>query len=185
MDDSKIIKLFFERNEEAITALSAKHGNVVSKIATNVLGNHADAEECINDAYLAVWNSIPPAKPDSLRSYVCSVIRNIATTRYHYNTAEKRNSFYDVALDELEACIPDAEGVEREADKKGLSEALNEFLATLKDDECVMFIKRYWYSESVADMAKTFQATPHYISVKLHRTREKLRKFLIQKGIFI
>ena len=102
MDDKKIIELFYERSEQAITELSKKYGLLCEKIADNILNNHLDAEECVNDAYLAVWNTIPPQNPDSLVSYVCRIVRNQAIKKYHENTALKRNSIYDTSLDELE-----------------------------------------------------------------------------------
>ena len=183
MEDKQIIELFFARKESAISELSRKHGTLCQKIAFNILNNEADAEECVSDAYLAVWKTIPPQRPQFLLSYVCGIVRNISLTRYHHITAEKRNSFYDVALDELADCIPDTEHDSTETEE--LSEALNEFLRSLPKNDRVMFVKRYWYSEAVSDIAKSFQTSPHYISVKLSRIREKLRKFLEKKGISI
>ena len=109
LDDRKIIELFFERSEQAIIELSNKYGSVCSKVAFNILNNMQDTEECVNDAYLGTWNTIPPQKPDPLLSYVCRIVRNLALKKYHENTAQKRNSFYDVALDEDGAFGEDAE----------------------------------------------------------------------------
>ena len=105
MEDSKIIALFFARSEQAIAELSNKYGGLCLHVADNILGNRSDAEECVNDAYLGAWNTIPPQKPNPLQSYICKIVRNIAITRYHSNTAAKRNSHYDVALEELEYCL--------------------------------------------------------------------------------
>lgn len=101
LDDRKIIELFFERSEQAIIELSNKYGSVCSKVAFNILNNKQDTEECVNDAYLGTWNTIPPQNPNPLLSYVCRIVRNLAIKKYHTNTATKRNSIYDVALDEL------------------------------------------------------------------------------------
>ena len=106
IDDRKIIALFFERNEQAIKELSEKYGAVFTKVAYNILNNRQDAEECINEAYLAAWNTIPPHNPNPLLSYVCRIVRNLAIKKYRANTAAKRNSIYDAALDELENCFP-------------------------------------------------------------------------------
>ena len=106
IDDRKIIALFFERNEQAIKELSEKYGAVFTKVAYNILNNRQDAEECINEAYLAAWNTIPPHNPNPLLSYVCRIVRNLAIKKYHANTAAKRNSIYDAELDELENCFP-------------------------------------------------------------------------------
>ncbi|NLE14203.1 MAG: hypothetical protein GX628_11070 [Clostridiales bacterium] len=105
MDDSKIIELFFERSEQAIIELSKKYGSICDRVAYNILNNRSDAEECVNDAYLAVWNAIPPQRPDPLLSYVCRIVRNLALKKYHANTALKRNSMYDVCLDEIVDCF--------------------------------------------------------------------------------
>ena len=105
MQDSKIIDLFFERSEQAITELSIKYEKLCKQISINILGNEEDALECINDSYLGVWNTIPPTKPDNLKYYLCRIVRNNALKKYHSNTAIKRNSYYDVALQELEECI--------------------------------------------------------------------------------
>lgn len=114
LDDRKIIELFFERSEQAIIELSKKYGSVCSKVAFNILNNTQDTEECVNDAYLGTWNTIPPQNPNPLLSYVCRIVRNLAIKKYHANTAAKRNSFYDVALDELENCFPSSVSVEDE-----------------------------------------------------------------------
>ena len=108
LEDSKIIGLFYERSEQAITELSQKYGAVCTKVADNILNNKRDAEECVNDAYLGAWNSIPPQNPNPLLSYVCRIVRNLAIKKYHANTAKKRNSIYDVALEELEDCFKTA-----------------------------------------------------------------------------
>ncbi len=184
MNDNEIINLFFDRNEKAIEALSSRHGRLFRKIAHNILRNEADAEECLNDAYLAAWHTIPPQRPHSLSSFVGKIVRNIATTRYHHLSAEKRNGFYDASLDELLECIPSNEMQDGD-DAAVLSEALNGFLETLSDEDCAMFMKRYWYSEGVSAIAEEYGQTPHYVSVKLSRIREKLRKFLEKRGIII
>lgn len=184
MEDSKIIALFFARSEQAITELSAKYGKLCMCIADNILGNRSDAEECVNDAYLGAWNTIPPQKPNPLQSYICKIVRNIAITRYHANTALKRNSHYDVALEELEHCLFSLETAESRLQAKELSHLLDRFLASLDTRSRVMFVRRYWYSDSVADIAAAFRMRPNSVSVQLSRIRNKLRKFLIQEGYF-
>ena len=114
MQDSKIIDLFFERSEQAITELSIKYEKLCKQISVNILGNEEDALECINDSYLGVWNTIPPTKPDNLKYYLCRIVRNNALKRHHSNTAVKRNSHYDIALQELEECISDNNSIEKE-----------------------------------------------------------------------
>lgn len=182
MDDSKIIDLFYARSEQAIIELSKKYGAVCNKVARNILNNSLDAEECVNDAYLGAWNTIPPQNPKPLLTYICRIVRNLSVMKYHSNTAMKRNSFYDTALDELEECLASPSTVEAEISAKELSEALNRFLDMLDQENRVMFVRRYWYSDSVSDIATSFHMSNNNVSVRLSRTREKLKKFLKKEG---
>lgn len=182
MEDSKIIALFFARSEQAISELSGKYGKLCFRIASNILGNEEDAEECVNDAYLGAWNTIPPQKPNPLQTYICKIVRNVATSKYHSNTALKRNSHYDLALEELEFCLVSPETVESRLRAKELSHLLDRFLASLDQRSRVMFVRRYWYSDSVSDIASAFRMRPNSVSVQLSRIRNKLRKFLVQEG---
>lgn len=185
MEDSQIIALFFARSEQAIDALSQKYGDVCHKIALHILGDQRDAEECVNDAYLGVWNSVPPQSPDPLLTYVCRIVRNLSVKRYHSNTAGKRNSFYDLALDELEGCIPHAAAVEEECSLNELTDAIDRFLGTLDRDSRVLFVRRYWYADSVSELAERFHISSHNAAVRLSRIREKLKKYLRKEGITI
>ena len=185
MDDRKIIDLFFARSEQAIDALTDKYGKLCQMIASNILGNQLDAEECVNDTYLAAWNTIPPQKPNPLRTYICKITRNIAVTRYHTNTAQKRNSHYDIALDELAECLCSAETAESHILAKELSHLLDRFLTSLDKRSRVMFVRRYWYADSVAQIARDFGMRPNSVSVQLSRIRSKLRNFLIKEGYLL
>lgn len=183
LEDSKIIELFFARAEQAIVELSAKYGTVCGRIAKNILKNKLDAEECVNDAYLAAWNTIPPQKPQPLRTYIFRIVRNIAIAKYHAITCKKRNSYYDAALDELENCFADSKGtVEQEISAKELSQQINRFLAGLDEKSQVMFVRRYWYSDSISDIAKQFKMSSNNVSVCLSRIREKLKTHLKKEG---
>lgn len=183
MDDSKIIELFYAREEQAIMELSKKYGSVCSRVADNILNNKRDAEECVNDAYLGAWNTIPPQNPNPLLTYVCRIVRNIAINKYHANTAKKRNSHYDVALEELEGCFADPTSVEDAWDAQELTQMIDAFLATLPQEKRVLFVRRYWYGDSVDALAKYFSTSNHNISVRLSRIREKLKKHLVTKGV--
>lgn len=185
MNDSEIIELFFERSEQAIAELSQKYEKLCMKIAMDILDNPSDAEECVNDTYLGVWNSIPPQRPNPLIAYVCRITRNLSINRYRANTAQKRKSNYDLALEELQNCIPSPTTPQEEYSARELACLLNSFLATLDADNRSMFVRRYWYSESVKDIAAAFETSPHYISVRLNRTREKLKKYLRKEGIVL
>ena len=183
MDDSQIIELFFERSEQAIIELSDKYGPVCRKIADNILNNRLDSEECVNDAYLGIWNTIPPQKPDPLLSYVCRIVRNLAIKKYHENTAQKRNSIYDVALDEIAECIPSDSCVEDEIVAKETEEMINCFLKTLDQQSRIMFVRRYWYADSIEELAILFRKSKHYISVRLSRIRKALKQYLKKEGL--
>ena len=183
LDESKIIELFYERSEQAIIELSKKYGAVCTKVANNILNDVRDTEECVNDAYLGAWNTIPPQRPNPLLSYVCRIVRNLAIKKYHANTAEKRNSIYDVALDELENCFPASGTVEDEFNAGETALVIDRFLETLDKNNRVMFVRRYWHSDSIAELAELFHTSNHNISVRLSRTREKLKTYLIQEGV--
>ncbi len=182
LEDSKIIELFFARAEQAIVALSAKYGTACSRIAKNILKNDLDAEECVNDTYLAAWNTIPPERPDPLKTYIFRIARNIAIAKYHTNTSVKRNSYYDVALDELEDVFVACMTVEQEMAASELSVLLDNFLATLDEESQMIFVRRYWYSDSISDLADRFQITANNVSVRLSRIRNKLKKYLQKEG---
>ena len=139
MEDLKIIALFYQRSEQAIIELSNKYGAICRKVANNILNNRQDTEECLNDAYLGAWNTIPPQNPNPLLTYICRIVRNLAIKRYHANTAAKRNSTYDIVLDELENCFPSEDTVETEWEAKEIIESINRFLACLEQDNCVIF----------------------------------------------
>ena len=184
MEDRRIIELFFERSEQAVFELSQKYGAVCLKTALNILGDPQDAEECVSDVWLAVWNNIPPERPDPLIAYVCRIARNTALKRYRANTAAKRNSAFDVSLEELKDCIPSHQTSD-EADQKELSEAIERFLKTLDPVNRAIFMRRYWFSDSISDIAEAFGITQHNVSVRLSRIRGKMRRFLKNEGIWI
>ena len=185
MQDEKIIELFFARSEEAIDQLSKQDGAMFRRVAGNILRDERDVEECLSDAYLAVWNAIPPARPDPLAAYVCRVVRNQAVKRYHRNTAQKRNSAYDVALEEIEGCFPSAESVERTVEAKEVAASIDRYLTGLDPESRILFVRRYWFSDPVADLAKRFGKSPHFISVRLYRLRKGLKKHLEKEGVLL
>lgn len=183
MDDSKIIALFFERSQQGISELSEKYGKLCMKVAVNILKNEEDSKECVNDAYLALWNTIPPERPDRLSSYLLKIVRNTAIKKYHSNTAVKRNSFYDTALQELEEVLRAAETPEGELDMKELTEAVNTFLGTISKENRIFFIRRYFFGDAVKSIAELTGNSPHFVTVRLSRTREDLRKYLKEREL--
>ena len=183
LKDHEIVELFFERSEQAITELILKYGAAIRSVASNILGNAQDIEECTNDTYLQVWNRIPPTNPTFLGAYVCRIARNISLKRYYMNTAAKRNSHYDVALQELEATIPALSTVESDYDAKELTQYLNRFLKSLRREDRYLFLRRYWFGDSVQLIAQNLNISAHTASVRLFRLRQKLQNYLQKEGM--
>ena len=183
MDDKGIIALFFERSEQAIAELMNKYGTLCIRTAYNIVGDQSDAEECVSDANLALWNTIPPQEPDPLVAYMLRIVKNLSLKKLRDNSAKKRRSGYDAALDELSELIPSPETVEGTADARLLGETINQFLGTLEREERILFVRRYWFGDSVSDLAELFDTGSHSISVRLHRIRKRLKKQLEREGV--
>lgn len=185
MDDEKIIGLFFERSEQALKELDTKYGRVCHKLSYGILNNRLDAEECVNDAYLGVWNAIPPAKPNPLLTYLCKILRNISLKRYYMKEAAKRNSTYDVAMEELENCLSSPNTVEAEIEARELARIIRDFLYTQTVENRVIFLRRYWFPDTYAEIAERMGMTEKNVSVRLTRTREKMREYLLERGVLV
>ena len=185
LDDAKIIELFFDRSEFAIKELDTKYGKVCHRIAYNILSDHLDSEECVNDAYLGTWNAIPPQRPNPLLAFVCKIVRNISIMRHRTNTAMKRNSSYDIAMSEIEQSIVDPDTVEDTMEAKALARIIERFLDTLTEENRVIFMRRYWFSDSYADISKLTGFTEKNISVRLTRIRNNLRNYLAREGVLL
>lgn len=183
MTDQEIIELFWERSEQAIAELDQKYGHICHRLSFRILSNAQDAEECVNDAYLGAWNAIPPAKPDPLLAFVCKIVRNISLKRHEQNTAAKRNSHYDVAMEELEECLAAPSTVESELAQRELTQAIELFLDSLSRENRVIFVRRYWFSDPYADIARLLGLTEKNVSVRLTRLRKELRKFLTEREV--
>ena len=185
MLDEDIIELFFERSELAISELKAKYGRTCLQTSYNFLGDYCDAEECVNDSYLGVWNAIPPTRPNPLLTYVLKVVRNLSLNRYHKNHAQKRDSAYDLAVEELEEFLAAPDGVEATLETKELTDAIESFLDLQKPLNRVIFVRRYWFYDSYMQIAKRTGLSEKNVSVKLTRMREKLKDYLKERGIFL
>ena len=181
MEDKKIIQLLFERAESAIAELRARFGKQLYRIAHNILENHSDAEESTNDTYLALWNAIPPASPDPLAPYVYRTGRNTALKRLHRETAQKRDRRYDVSLEELNDCLPGGD-VEQMIDARELGRTMDRFLSTITKENRYIFVRRYWYGDSVGDIAKDMKMQENAVYVRLNRIRNGLKAYLVKEG---
>jgi len=177
-----ITKLLWLRSEDALDALAQTFGKRLYQTARNILGTHSDAEEAVNDTYLALWNTIPPKNPVPLAPYVFRVGKNIAMTKLRDKTAQKRNG-YEVSLSELEECIGGPELWEQ-LSAKALGEAIDAFLDTLPEMSRAIFLRRYWFGDDVKDIAAALKITENAVSVRLHRTRDKLKNHLIKEGFY-
>ncbi len=182
-DDKKIIELFFRRSENALLELDIKYGKLCRKLSYNITNNMQDAEECTNDAYLGVWNTIPPTVPCSLVSYLCKIVRNLSIKRYDQSKARKRSCNYAMAMEEIEACIADINTVEKEWEAKELVYIIEAFLESLTKENRVIFVRRYWLSDSYDDIANAMGLTVKTISVRLTRMRKKLKQYIEKEGI--
>lgn len=185
MEDEQIIKLFFDRSESAITELDAKYGKGCVNLSYNILKNYEDAEECVNDAYLGVWNAVPPAYPNPLLTFLYKIVRNLSIKKYHVNTAMKRNSSYDVALSELEDCIASNDTVEMEVDAKELAKNIESFLDTLSEENRVIFMRRHWFSDSYKDIAERVGISEKNVSIRLVRIRKQMKEYLEKRGVIV
>ena len=183
MDDKAIIALFNERSQDAIKELSQKYSKLSLHLSGNILGSSLDSEECVNDSLLAVWNNIPPENPENLKTYFLKIVRNLSIKKYHSNKALKRNSCYDIALDELENILASDNQPDSEYSLKELAHAINTFLGTLTKENRVFFVRRYYFADSVKEIAALTGNTPHFVSVRLSRTREKLKEYLRKEGL--
>lgn len=185
MDDKSIIKLLFDRSEEGLAELDTKYGKLCHKLSRSILNSREDAEECVNDAYLGVWNAIPPAKPDPLRAYVCKVVRNLSLKRYYKKEAEKRNSTYDVAIQELEEYLPSASTVEGEVEARELIHSIELFLDALSDENLVIFLRRYWFADPYTEIAARTGISEKSVSMRLVRLRKQLKEYLMEREAYV
>lgn len=186
MDDAKIIDLFWARDETAVTETAKKYSGYCFHISYFILRSNEDAEECVNDTYLNAWNSIPPRRPDRLSAFLGRITRNLALQRYAGLNAQKRGAGQvDIALHELEDCIPDRDSESRLTDEIVLTETLNSFLGTLPKQTRTVFVLRYWSLCSVKEISEVCGMSESKIKSMLFRTRNKLRHRLETEGIVI
>lgn len=185
IDDEKIIELFFERSEQGIRELDMKYGKICHNLSYNIVNSRRDAEECVNDAYLGAWNAIPPTRPEPLLSYIVKIVRNVSLKIYYRKEAAKRNSTYTVAMQEIEACIADQKTVEDEVEARELARIIESFLDTLTTKERIIFMRRYAYIDTYADIAKRMGISEKNVSVRLSLIRQKMKQYLIEREVFV
>ncbi|MBD5384680.1 MAG: sigma-70 family RNA polymerase sigma factor [Ruminococcaceae bacterium] len=186
MDDKEIVQLFLKRDERALNELQSKYERLCRSIAENILKNRTDAEECVNDAYFKVWNSIPPYEPKSLSSFVARVAKNTALDIYDaYHTEKRGGGDTPLSLDELGDLVSGGSSVESGAENRELLAEINAFLSSISSEKRRMFVNRYWYFYSTAELAEMYGMREHSIVVTLARTRKALKEYLRKRGFEI
>ena len=183
MDDQQIITLYWQRDERAIPATAETYGSYCFRIAHNILHEPQDAEECLNDVWLRAWNTMPPHRPKFLSAFLGRITRNLALNMYSAKSAQKRGGGeIELVFEELEECVSGSESVEDVLAAQALGEALNAFLASMPAKKRKIFLRRYWYADSVAEIAGAMGMTENHVSVTLHRQRAALKLFLTEWG---
>ena len=183
MDDKQIIELYFERNEQAIKETQTKYGAFCHRIAMNVLGIHEDAEECVNDTYYSVWKQIPPTVPEVFKVYLGRITRNLSISRFRAMRAKKRYSSMEIMLSELNDCVPSSSNVEQTIEVMQLSDYISEWLDSLPEEDCALFVRRYWFGDEVQELAKKCGITAAKMAQRMLRLRKSLKAALEQKGV--
>ena len=183
MDDHTLIRLFLARSELAISALDQSYGKLCRKVSGQFLTDHRDVEECVSDSYLAVWNAIPPQEPNPLVGFVCAIVRRISVSRHRHNTAVKRSSQFVQSLEELEHALSSPDTPESALERKELILALERFLDSQTRENRVIFLRRYWFADSIQQIAQQVGLRENTVSVRLNRLRRDLRDHLHQEGL--
>ncbi len=183
MDDTAIIELYLARDQQAIQATAQQYGAYCTRVARGILNDQGAAEECVNDAWLKCWQSIPPQRPRSLKHFAGRIVRNLALSALRGASAQKRGGGQvQLALDELAECVSGGETPEGALDRKAFREALDGFLAALPEAQRSLFLRRYWYLDSVEQLAKRYGMSKTQVTTTLYRLRGKLRTHLEQEG---
>ena len=185
MDDTQIIDLYWDRDQGAITATAGKYGSFLHALSWNILRSHHDAEECVNDTYFRAWNAIPPERPSALRAWLGRITRNLSLDRWKAGRTQSRGAGMETLLGELDECIPDHRGPEQAAEERVLAECVSVFLRGQTADNRYIFLRRYWYGEDTAAIAKRLDCGESRVKSALFRTRKALRAFLEKEGIVV
>lgn len=184
MDDLSIIELYFARDEEAIKQTDAKYGKLCYRIAYNILENNEDSEECVNDTYIGLWNTIPPTRPNNFIAFISKITRNLSLKRIEFMSRQKRYSKADFSFEELESVLADENIANRFTDED-IGEIISDFLKNEKEDSRNVFIRKYYFFDTNSDIAKRYGFSEGKIKSMLYRTRNKLKEYLIKEGVKI
>lgn len=184
MEDAGIIDLYWAREERALVETERKYGRYCWTISYNILHNREDTEECLNDTYMKAWNAMPPQRPTILSAFLGKIARNLSLDRYKAGRTDKRGGGQMVvALEELEDCLPAGGSVEQSLADAELARAIDRFLRSLPEKECCVFLRRYWYVDSMLEIAHRYHMAEGTVKSMLFRTRRKLKNYLEQEGV--
>lgn len=178
MENEEIIALYFKRDETALKQTLVDFGAYMKAVSYGILGNNEDSEECVNSALQSLWNTIPPNKPENFKAYIAKVTRNVSFGRYDYNTAKKRSCAFVQPIDELDFCLSNKTTPQTAFEEKELSKAISAFLSELPRHKRMVFVRRYFYCDSIAKIADTFDMSEGKVKSMLFQTRSKLKKYL-------
>ena len=184
MTDSQIIALFWDRNENAIHETDTVYGRKLYVISDKILHSRQDAEESVSDTYMRAWDTIPPQKPMYFFAYLAKICRNVSLGRLQWNSAAKRSAEIVSLTQEMEQCIPD-QSHERKLEGEEIGRVLNRFLGSLSLESRLIFMRRYWYTDSIQEIAARYHISQSKVKTQLHRTRKKLQLFLEKEGIYV
>lgn len=186
MRDAEILDLYWARDEQAIEETQRSYGKYCHSIAYHILHDREDSDECVNDTWLRAWNAIPPGRPERLALFLGTITRNLSFDRWKRKKAKKRGGGeMELALDELMECVPSSHSTEEAVEAAELERLIDEFLHTLPERECSIFLRRYWYVEEYSEIARRFRMNLNTVKTSLFRTRIKLREYLEQEGIVL
>ena len=184
MDDTKIIELFWARKEDAIAETDAAYGKKLRTLANRILGSREDAEESVSDTYMKTWETVPPQRPTYFYAFLASICRHLSFHRLDWKQAAKRHAEVVSLTDEMAPCIPETSH-ERELEGKEIGRLLNAFLATLPKETRLIFLRRYWHVDTIAEIAVRYGITESKVKMQLSRTRARLASYLEKEGIAV
>ena len=182
MDDLQIIELYFARDEHAIKETDRKYGKTCFRVANNLLSNNEDSEECVNDTYLTVWNKIPPTRPNNFSAFICKITRNLSLKKLELSNAMKRSADAVISLSEIEATMPDNH-IAPDIEDEELGKLISAFLWSERELDRNVFLRKYWFFDSISDIAERYSLTENNVKSLLFRSRNRLREFLKKEGI--
>ena len=182
MEDLQIIELYFARDEQAIKETDRKYGKMCFRVAKNLLANNEDSEECVNDTYLAVWNKIPPTRPNNFTAFICKITRNLSLKKLEISNAMKRSADAIISLSEIGATLSD-HSIAPDIEEEELGKLISAFLWSEKEFDRNVFLRKYWFFDTISDIAERYSLPENTVKSMLFRSRNRLREFLKREGI--